>query len=127
MLYRQIQDNKRKTFFLVVIFCIIVLLIGWAIGYLVNGDVYSGIIITTIILIFYIPITYMSAGSQVLSMSGAREIKREDHPQLFSIVEELTIPARLPMPKVYIINDPARSEEHTSELQSRGHLVCRNL
>src|SRR5690625_430851 len=107
VLYRQIQDNKRKTFFLVVIFCIIVLLIGWAIGYLMNGDIYSGIIITTIILIFYIPITYMSAGSQVLSMSGAREIKREDHPQLFSIVEELTIPARLPMPKVYIINDPA--------------------
>src|SRR5690625_171790 len=56
---------------------------------------------------FYIPITYMSAGSQVLSMSCARETKREDHPQLFSIIEELTIPARLPMPKVYIINDPA--------------------
>src|SRR5690625_7287387 len=108
MLYRKIQENKRKTFFLVVIFCIIVLLIGWAIGYLVNGDVYSGIIITTIILIFYIPITYMSAGSQVLSMSGAREIKREDHPQLFSIVDELTITALLPMTKVYIINDPAQ-------------------
>lgn len=107
MLYRQIQENKRKTFFLVVLFCFVVLLIGWAIGYLVNGDIYSGIIITTIILLFYIPITYMSAGSQVLSMSGAREIKREDNPQLFSIIEELIIPARLPMPKVYIINDSA--------------------
>src|SRR5690625_4976149 len=107
VLYRQIQDNKRKTFFLVVIFCRVVLLIGWAIGYLVNGDLFSGIIISTIILIFYIPITYMSAGSQVLSMSGASEIKREDHPQLYSIVEELIIPARLPMPKIYLIHDPA--------------------
>ncbi|MGM8365971.1 zinc metalloprotease HtpX [Virgibacillus sp. W0181] len=105
MLYKQIQQNKRKTVGLVILFTVLVMAAGWAIGYLFNNDMYSGLIITAVILVFYIPITYMSASSQVLNMSGAKEIKREDSPELFDIIEELTIPARLPMPKIYIIHD----------------------
>ncbi len=80
MLYKQILQNKRKTILLVTVFSVLVLVIGWAIGYLFNNDSWSGLIITLIILAFYVPITYMSATSQVLSMSGAKEIKREDNP-----------------------------------------------
>ena len=105
MLYKQIQQNKQKTVWLVILFTILVLLAGWAIGYLLNDDMYSGMIIAAVILVFYIPITYMSASNQVLNMSGAKEIKKEDYPQLFDIVEELSIAARLPMPKIYIIHD----------------------
>ncbi len=107
MLYRQIQENKRKTIWLVIVFCLVVMIFGGALGFILSESIYLGLIITAIVLIFYIPFTYMSAGSQVLSMSGAREIKKADHPQLFGIIEELVIPARLPMPKVYIVNDPA--------------------
>lgn len=107
MLYRQILENKRKTIGLIILFSVIVLGIGWGLGYLINHDSVSGLIIAGVILVFYVPITYMSASSQVLRMSGAREIKKEDHPQLFGIVEELTIAARLPMPKIYIVNDPS--------------------
>ncbi|GGB52600.1 zinc metalloprotease HtpX [Virgibacillus dakarensis] len=107
MLYKQILQNKRKTILLVTVFSVLVLVIGWAIGYLFNNDSWSGLIITLIILAFYVPITYMSATSQVLSMSGAKEIKREDNPQLFDVVEELSLAARIPVPKVYIVNDPA--------------------
>lgn len=107
MLYRQILENKRKTVGLIILFSVIVLGIGWGLGYLINHDSVSGLIIAGVILVFYVPITYMSASSQVLRMSGAREIKKEDHPQLFGIVEELTIAARLPMPKIYIVNDPS--------------------
>lgn len=107
MLYKQIAENKRKTILLVTLFTVLVLGIGWAIGYLVNNDSVTGLVITVIILAIYIPITYMSASSQVLRMSGAKEIQKKDHPQLFGIVEELSIAARLPMPKVYIINDPS--------------------
>ncbi|MGM8211225.1 zinc metalloprotease HtpX [Virgibacillus sp. W0430] len=105
MLYKQIQQNKQKTVGLVLLFTVLVLAAGWAIGFLFNNDMYSGLIITAIIVAVYIPVTYMSASSQVLGMSGAKEIKREDNPQLFDIVEELTIAARLPMPKIYIIHD----------------------
>lgn len=107
MLYKQILQNKRKTILLVTVFSVLVLAIGWAIGYLFNNDLWSGLIITVIILAFYVPITFMSANSQVLRMSGAKEIKREDSPQLFDVVEELSLAGRIPMPKVYIVNDPA--------------------
>src|SRR5690625_514216 len=90
MLYKQIAENKRKTILLVTLFTVLVLGIGWAIGYLVNNDSVTGLIITVIILAIYIPITYMSASSQVLRMSGAKEIKKQDHRQLFGIVEELS-------------------------------------
>lgn len=107
MLYQQIESNKRKTVFLVFIFCIVALIAGWGIGYWLNGDMYSGVTITLVVLAFYVPITYMSASSQVLKMSSAKEVSREDYPQLYAIVEELTIPARIPMPKIYVVNDPA--------------------
>src|SRR5690625_1295020 len=113
MLYKQILQNKRKTMWLVTLFSVLVLALGWAIGYLVNNDSVAGIIITLIVLAIYIPMTYMTASSQVLNMSGAKQIRKEDHPELFDIVEELAIAARLPMPKVYIVTDsaPNRSEE----------------
>ena len=107
MLYKQIEDNKRKTIWLVIVFSLLVMAIGWAIGYIFGNDPYVGLIVTGIILAFYLPVTYLSATSQVLSMAGAKEIKREDNPQLFNIIEELTIPANIPMPKVYIVNDPS--------------------
>src|SRR3712207_7846146 len=87
----------------------------------------------------------------VLAASRAREVTHEDAPVLFNVVEEMAIAGGLPIPKVYIIEDSApnafatgrdpehasvavtsgllkkRSEEHTSELQSRQYLVCRLL
>lgn len=120
MLYKQIQENKRKTVLLVTLFSLLALGAGWAIGYLFNDDSLSGLVIALVILAFYIPITYMSATSQVLSMSGAREIKRADNPQLFGIVEELSIAARVPMPKVYVINDPAPNAFATGIKPEKG-------
>lgn len=106
MLYQQIEANKRKTFLLVLLFCSIVMGIGGAVGLLV-GEVYFGLVFSLVLLAFYIPTTYMSATGQVLRMAGAQEIKKQDNPELFNIIEELIIPARLPMPKVYIVNDEA--------------------
>src|SRR5699024_406607 len=102
MLYKQIQQNKQKTAFLVTLFTVLVLGMGWGIGYVINNDSLTGIIITGVILLIYVPLTYMTASSQVLSMAGAKEIQRSDNPQLFGIVEELSISSRVLMPKIYI-------------------------
>src|SRR5699024_2925488 len=107
MLYKQILQNKRKTAWLIVVFSVIVLAVGWAIGYFFSDSPLAGLIITLVIVAFYVPITYATANSQVLNMAGAKKIKREDHPQLFDVVEELSLTARIPMPNVYIVNDPA--------------------
>src|SRR5690554_3006741 len=46
--------------------------------------------------------------------------------RLLNVVEEIALAAGVPVPPVYVMEDQ-RSEEHTSELQSRPHLVCRLL
>lgn len=123
MLYQQILQNKRKTVLLVTIFSVIVLVIGWAIGYLFNGAPISGIIITFIILAFYVPITYMTANSQVLSMAGAKQIKRDDYPELYDVVEELSLAARIPVPDVYVVNDPAPNAFATGIKPEKGSVA----
>ncbi|WP_010631806.1 zinc metalloprotease HtpX [Sporolactobacillus vineae] len=107
MLYQQIQQNKRKTFVLLVFFCLLVLAIGWAVGYFAGGDSLMGIVITAIVLCFYVPVTFASAKAQVLGMAGAHEIQKKDNPMLFNVVEELSVAANVPMPKVYIVDDPS--------------------
>lgn len=120
MLYRQIAENKRKTVLLILLFSVTVLGLGWGLGYLMSGDHWSGLILASILLAFYVPITYASAQQQVLKMSGAREIQKADHPQLFGIVEELSIAARLPMPKVYIVDDPSPNAFATGIKPEKG-------
>lgn len=120
MLYKQIEQNKRKTILLMLLFSITILAVGFAVGYIINGDFVSGPILTLVILAFYLPITYMSANAQVLRMAGAKEIQKEDHPMLFNIVEELSIAARIPMPKIYIVNDPAPNAFATGTKPENG-------
>ena len=53
-------------------------------------------------------ISYFSGSKILLAVSGAKEVTKEVHPQLFNIVEEMKISASLPaMPKIYIINEAA--------------------
>lgn len=92
---------------LIIAFFALVVATGWAIGYLAFGSMLSGAIIAIIVLAIHIPISYYTAGKQVMSMSGAKEVSPDEYPELYNIVEELTIPARLPMPKIYVVNDRA--------------------
>ena len=55
----------------------------------------------------YTVFQYFLAGRQALAISGAQQITKADNPRLYNIVENLSITTGLPMPKVYIINDPA--------------------
>src|SRR5690625_272179 len=123
MLYKQIQNNKRKTVILVTFFVCLALAIGWAISYSFNDDPISGIVVMAIVLAIYLPITYASASSQVLRMSGAREANREEHAQLYGIVEELSLAARLPMPDVYIVDDPALNAFATGIKPEKGAIA----
>jgi heat shock protein HtpX len=55
----------------------------------------------------YIAITYFAADSMILSVSGAREARKDEYPYLVNVVEGLSIAAGIPMPKIYVIDDPA--------------------
>lgn len=71
--------------------------------------------------------SWFGGSSAILAMSGAREIKKSDDPQLFNVVEEVAIAAGLPMPRVFIIEDSAmnafatgRDPAHAAVAITRG-------
>lgn len=55
----------------------------------------------------YALIQYYAAGKLAVAMTGAQQIEKKDNPRLYRIVENLAITEGIPMPKVYIIDDPA--------------------
>lgn len=55
----------------------------------------------------YIIFTYYSGSKMALALNGAKEIQKSDNARLWRIVENLSITDGLPMPKVYVIDDPA--------------------
>ena len=126
-MYRAIAKNKRNTVFIIILFLLIIGGLGALAAWIYN-DV-SIVIITIVIATAYALFQYFAASSQALSLSGAREIQKADNPRLYRIVENLSITTGNPMPKVYIINDPApnafatgRDPQHASVAATTGIL-----
>lgn len=127
-MYRAIAANKRNTVFIILLFVIIIGLLGLFADYYFGGG-YSIFIGTLIGATIYTLIQYFAAGSQALAISGAHPIVKADNPRLYRIVENLAITEGLPMPKVYVINDPApnafatgRDPKHASVAATTGLL-----
>lgn len=104
-MYGAIAKNKRNTVIIMAVFVGIITAIGWAVSYF-----YGETSITLWVLIgalLYALIQYFAAGKLAVAMTGAVEIEKRDNPRLYRIVENLSITLGMPMPKVYIMNDPA--------------------
>ncbi len=131
-MYRAIAANKRNTVFIIALFLVILAAIGFAVNYIWGGGQSGnyGIFIAVVIGAgIYTLIQYFAASSQALAITGARQIQKADNPRLYRIVENLSITTGLPMPKVYIINDPApnafstgRDPKHASVAATTGIL-----
>jgi len=126
-LWKQVDSNKRRTAFLVSFFILIVIALEWLFSYIYNSP---GILyIAVIIAVAQSLIGYYAGDSIVLATSGAQQIQKKDQPELWRIVENLAITSGLPMPKVFIINDPApnafatgRDPKHASIAVTTGLL-----
>lgn len=104
-MYSEIAANKRKTVFLMFGFFVLVAIIATA-----AAAYFGDYFITVYALIFgigYLIWSYFGSASAALSMNNAVEIEKKDSPELFRIVENLAITNGMPMPKVYVIDDPA--------------------
>lgn len=130
-MYSQIAANKRKTILLMIIFIALVSGLGWVFAQW-WGDQY----ITYYVIIgalMYVLFSYFTAPKAALAINGAKEIQKRDNPRLYRIVENLAITEGLPMPKVYIMNDPApnafatgRDPKHASVAATTGLLDILN-
>ncbi|MFM1993616.1 MAG: hypothetical protein RL537_305 [Actinomycetota bacterium] len=104
-MYRAIAANKRNTVIIIGLFVglLTALAVWWGQA---SGNGSSAVFIVLFVLGYTI-FQYYAASRLALSMSGAHEIQKQDNPRLWNMVENLAITEGLPMPKVYIINDPA--------------------
>lgn len=128
-MYSEIAANKRKTIFLMIIFIMVVGALSWvATQLLTNGQTY----ITVYFLIgalTYALIAYFAASKTALALNRATVISKKDNPRLYRIVENLSITDGLPMPQIYIMDDPApnafatgRDPKHASVAVTSGLL-----
>lgn len=104
-MYSAIAANKRNTLLIMAVFIVIIGVLGWLFGYLYNEP--SFIYLALIVGGVYALIQYFLAAKLALALNGAKQITKPDNPRLYRTVENLSITTGLPMPKVYIIDDPA--------------------
>jgi heat shock protein HtpX len=126
-LYTQKDSNIRRTYFLMAMFLALVIAIGYAASWYLGDSI-----------ILYVAVIFalvMNVGSfwfsdkLVLRMTHAKPADPTTHRELINIVENLSITAGLPMPKVYVVNDPApnafatgRNPEHAVVAATTGLL-----
>jgi heat shock protein HtpX len=109
-MWEQIQANKRNSLLLIVLMAVVLGGLGWLIGMSVSPAPYSGAFglgIALCVWMILAMVSFSSGDAIFLAASKAVPVTKDVHPQLFNVVEEMAISAQLPMPKVYIINDPA--------------------
>jgi len=100
----QISKNKWKSFFLMLIIFVVIVLLGYVISFAYSPDYFFTIMILSIIIsISYLLITYYNSDKIALASVNAKEAKREDNKLYYDVVESLTIASGLPMPKLYVM------------------------
>lgn len=130
--YDQAAANKRNSFFMAAFVIALLGLLGFAIGFAVFGEPAGGVVTTAGAVGFGALAgvgTYFAGDSLVLSVSGAKEVKEGDAPQLMNVVREMAIAANIPMPRVHLIDDTApnafatgRDPKHASIAVTTGLL-----
>lgn len=104
-MYSEIAANKRKTVLIMLGFFGLTGLLAWLLtGYLGDTSLMPYVLFGAGV---YVLITYFAGSNMALALNGAKQIVKKDNPRLWRTVENLAITEGLPMPKVYIINDPA--------------------
>ncbi len=124
-MYKAIAQNKRRTVIIIIGFIILIGVIAALFAWFYRDPMIAVWVI--IIAIIYAVFQYFASSSIAMTMTGAREITKKDNPRLYNTVENLSITTGLPMPKVYIIDDPApnafatgRDPKHASVAATTG-------
>lgn len=103
--YQHVGKNKWKTAILMSVFFAVIAVIGWFMGEYYGAGGYGGLVFAAGVAFVMSLFSYFAGDKVALMTAGAREISREDNPYLWNMVENMSITAGLPMPKVYIIPD----------------------
>lgn len=106
-MYSSIASNKRKSVLIMALFVLLIGGLAWVFSAMFGGDVMYVTIGTLIGATIYAVISYFAASKIAVATNGAHQIEKRDNPRLYRTVENLAITNGMPMPKVYIMDDPA--------------------
>jgi len=131
-LYSLISKNKLRTALFIIVFSLCLAIVGYALTNIFHWGT-AGYVLFGLFIIFYNLILYYNSDKLALAISGARPADPVEYHQLHNVVEELSIAAGIPKPKIYIINDPApnafatgRNPQNASVAVTRGLLDMMN-
>jgi len=100
-IYTHRETNIRKTWLLFIFFLGFIIGLGWIFSYFFNSQIILiAAIIISILMSFF---SYWYSDQLVLKMVKAHPVDLKNHPELYRIIENISIVAGLPMPKVYVI------------------------
>lgn len=130
-MYGAIAANKRNTVIVMALFIGLISALGYAASlYFGNTSITLWVVIGAAI---YALVQYFAASKLAVMATGAQEIEKRDNPRLYRTVENLSITNGMPMPKVYIIDDPApnafatgRNPQHAVVAATTGLLDIMN-
>lgn len=124
-LYTQVSQNRFRTGFFLLLFMLLVTAIGWAVSaYYGSPDI---LLIAGVIAIVQGLVSLYGSDSIALAAAHAVPLEQKDYPEVYKLVENLTITAGLPMPRLYFIDDTAinafatgRNPQHAAIAMTRG-------
>jgi len=127
-----IDANKRNSMLLMALMVAIFMGVVIAISYIYDVGI-CGPVMGFFAILLYTGIVFFTGDKVILALSGAKEVKREEYPFLFNVVEGLALASQIPVPKIYIIEDRSpnafatgRDPEHSSVAVTRGLLEMLN-
>jgi heat shock protein HtpX len=105
--YTEIRNNKIYSILLIFAVFLVFLLIGYIISQIYNPGYFFIIMIFSIIIsILYILIGYYNSDKIAIASVNAKLASTEKHKQFYDLVEGLTLASGLPMPKLYVMENP---------------------
>ncbi len=131
-LYQQEAANRRNSALLVALVVVAFAAFGYVIGYAITGDAggaMGAVAIALTLSVISAAGSYYGGDTLVLRSSGAREVGPREAPELFDVVSEMATAGGVPMPRVYVIDDPSpnafatgRDPQHASVAVTTGLL-----
>ena len=123
-MWEQIRANQTRSVVLTIGMGALLILIGYFLGLYFFDNAFAGLVIAILVWTVLSLVGYFQGDSILLRMSRAKKIKRDDHPRLYNIVEEMKIASGLEkMPDIYIIDDPALNAFATGRDPNRASVA----
>lgn len=126
-IYTQADSNIRKTWLLLGVFLILIVGLGWFFSYYYND---SAILYFAVgFSVFQSIVSYWYSDKIILAMTKAKPVSHEENPELYHLLENLTIASGLPQPRLYFLEESqvnafatGRDPSHAAIVVTKGLL-----